>query len=129
MNTYYTLIAESEMLSLQSHFYRVEVCSTKRGHRALFTLSGYCSSKGYYFQKRTRGDDVFRVKIAKSLGCKVYEIPSMTVKAETLVSYLKCHGTLPWQPDPDSNLHHLKKEISPSYHIFCNTSCLKRGTF
>lgn len=128
MTTRYTLIAADGPVSLESHFYCVEIGSTRRAHRALFTLSGYCASKGHYFQKRTRGDDIFRLKIAESLGCKVYELPSMTVKAETMVSYLKCHGALPWQPDSCHNLHQLKQKSSPTYYLHCHTKCLKRET-
>lgn len=129
MKTYYTLIAEDGPITLDTHFYRVQIGSNFSGHRALFTLSGYCSSKGYYFQKRTHGDDVFRLKIAESLGCKVYDLPCMDAKAETLVSYLREHGCLPWQPDSAHNLHQMKARTSPSYLLLCNTKCLKRGTF
>lgn len=129
MKTYYTLIAEDGAITLDTHFYRVQIGSNFLSHRALFMLSGYCSSKGYYFRKRTRGDDVFRMKIAESLGCKVYELPCMDAKAETLVSYLRKHAVLPWQPDSASNLRQLKEKTSPSFYLLCNTKCLKRGTF
>lgn len=129
MITLYTMIAEPAELSLQSHFYCVEIGSTKMAHRALFTLSGYCSSKGYYFQKRTRGDDIFRLKVAESLGCKVYELPCMVIKVEKLVSHLRKHGCLPWQPADSGHLRHLKQQTQPTFFLSCNTSCLKRGTF
>lgn len=129
MKTYYTLIAEDGDITLDTHFYRVQIGSNFLSHRALFMLSGYCSSKGYYFRKRTRGDDIFRLKIAESLGCKVYDLPCMDAKAETLVSYLRKHSVLPWQPDPANNLRQLKEQTSPSFYLLCNTKCLKRGTF
>lgn len=127
MTTFYTMIAEDNAISLHSHFYRVQIGSTKAAHRALFTLSGYCCSKGYYFQKRTRADDIFRLKIAESLGCQVYDLPCMDAKVEELVSHLRTHGNLPWQPATDNNLHYMKAKISPSYYLLCNTKCLKRN--
>lgn len=129
MKTYYTLIAEDGTITLDTHFYRVQIGSNFLSHRALFLLSGYCSSKGYYFRKRTRADDIFRMKIAESLGCKVYDLPCMDAKVETLVSYLRKHAVLPWQPDSASNLRQLKEKTSPSFYLLCNTKCLKRGTF
>lgn len=129
MNTLYTMIAEPAEISLQSHFYCVEIGNNPRAHKALFALSRYCLENNFYFQKRTRGDDIFRLKVAESLGCKVYDLPCMDAKAETLVSHLRRHGSLPWQPDSAHNLHHMKARTSPSYLLLCNTKCLKRGTF
>lgn len=129
MKTYYTLIAEDGTITMNTHFYCVQIGSNFLSHRALFMLSGYCRSKGYYFRKRTRGDDVFRLKIAESLGCKVCELPCMDAKAETLVSYLRKHSVLPWQPGSASNLRQMKEKTSPSFYLLCNTKCLKRGTF
>ena len=129
MVTYYTMIAESGALSLQSHFYRVAIGSTPSAHKALFVLSRYCSEQRFYFQKRTLADDRFRLKIAGSLGVKVYELPCMDAKVENLVFHLQKHGSLPWQPANAGNLRHLKAHSSPSYYLLCNTSCLKRGTF
>lgn len=128
MKTYYTMIAEDGPITLNTHFYRVQIGSSPTGHKALFILSGYCSNKGYYFRKRTRGDDIFRMKIAESLGCKVYDLPCMDAKVESLVSYLRKHGRLPWQPSSTHNIHYMKAKTSPSYLLLCNTSCLKRGT-
>lgn len=129
MKTYYTLIAEDGTITMDTHFYRVQIGSNFLSHRALFELSFYCVSKGYYFRKRTRGDDVFRLKIAESLGCKVYELPCMDAKVECLVNFLKKHDSLPWQPDSASNLRQMKEKTSPSFYLLCNTKCLKRGTF
>lgn len=129
MITYYTMIAETALLSLNSHFYRVQIGSTPKAHKALFALSRYCSEHHFYFQKRTLADDRFRLKIAESLGVKVYDLPCMDAKVECLVNFLQKHGSLPWSPATDGNLHHLKAQTSPSYFLICNTECLKRGTF
>lgn len=128
MNTLYTMIAEPNELKLESHFYCVEIGNNPRAHKALFALSRYCSENNFYFRKRSRGDDIFRLKVAASLGCKVYELPCMDAKVETLVSYLRKHGQLPWQPANSGNLHFMKAISSPSYLLLCNTKCLKRGT-
>lgn len=128
MTTLYTLIAADGPVSLESHFYCVEIGSTRRAHKAIFILSGYCSSKNYYFRKRTRGDDIFRLKIAESLGCKVYDLPSMVIKVEQLVAHLRNYGRLPWHPGDSANLHFMKAKTSPSYLLLCNTKCLKRET-
>lgn len=129
MVTYFTMIAEIGELSLQSHFYRVSVGSTPAAHKALFALSRYCSEHNYYFQKRTLADDRFRLRIAESLGVKVYELPCMDAKVETLVHHLQKHGCLPWQPADSGNMRFLKAHTSASYFLLCNTECLKRGTF
>lgn len=128
MNTLYTMIAEPAEISLQSHFYVVEIGNNPRAHKALFALSRYCHENNFYFQKRTRGDDIFRLKVAESLGCKVYDLPSMVIKVEQLVAHLRNHGSLPWHPGDSANLHHMKAKTSPSYLLLCNTKCLKRGT-
>lgn len=128
MDTYYTMIAEPAEISLQSHFYAVTIGNNPRAHKALFALSRYCHENNFYFQKRTRSDDIFRLKIAESLGCKVYDLPCMVIKVEKLVSHLRNHGGLPWQPCDSANLHHMKKQTSPTYFLSCNTKCLKRGT-
>ena len=128
MNTYYTMIAEPAKISLQSHFYAVIIGNNPRAHKALFALSRYCHENNFYFQKRTRSDDVFRLKIAESLGCKVYDLPCMVIKVEKLVSHLRNHGGLPWQPCDSANIHHMKKKTSPTYFLSCNTKCLKRGS-
>lgn len=128
MITYYTMIAEPAEISLQSHFYAVTIGNNPRAHKALFALSRYCHENNFYFQKRTRSDDIFRLKIADSLGCKVYELPCMVIKVEKLVSHLRNHGDLPWKPCESANLHHMKKQTSPNYFLSCNTKCLKRGT-
>lgn len=128
MTTYFTLIAEDGAITLNTHFYRVQIGSNYLSHRAFFTLSGYCSSNGYYFQKRTRSDDIFRVRIAESLGCKVYELQCMDAKVETLVSHLRKHGCLPWQPADSGHLRHLKKQTEPTFFLSCNTMCLERNT-
>lgn len=127
MVTYYTMIAETGLISLQSHFYRVAIGSTPAAHKALFALSRYCSEHHFYFQKRTLADDRFRLKIAGSLGVKVYELPCMDAKVETLVNHLQKHGSLPWQPADNGNLRRLKAQSSPSYYLICNTECLMRG--
>lgn len=129
MITYYTMIAEPEELSLQSHFYCVEIGNNPQAHKALFAISRYCSENKFYFRKRTRGDDIFRLKVAESLGCKVYDLPCMVIKVQKLASHLRNHGSLPWKPDSAHNLHHMKEKTSPSYLLLCNTKCLKRGTF
>lgn len=129
MITYYTMIAETGTLSLSSHFYRVQIGSTPKAHKALFALSRYCSEQHFYFQKRTLADDRFRLKIAESLGVKVYELPCMDAKVECLVDFLKKNGSLPWKPADAGNLRHLMAQSSPSYYLHCNTECLKRGTF
>ena len=129
MVTYYTMIAETNLLSLNSHFYRVAIGSTPKAHKALFALSRYCSEQHFYFQKRTLADDRFRLKIAESLGVKVYELPCMDAKVENLVFHLQKNGSLPWHPADAGNLRHLKAQTSPSYLLLCNTECLKRGTF
>lgn len=129
MTTYYTMIAEYGALSLQSHFYRVAIGSTPAAHKALFALSRYCSEQHFYFQKRTLADDRFRLKVAASMGVKVYELPCMDAKVENLVFHLQKHGSLPWHPADSGNMHHLKAQSSPSYYLLCNTECLKRGTF
>ena len=128
MNTYYTMIAEPAEISLQSHFYAVTIGNNPRAHKALFALSRYCHENNFYFQKRTLGDDIFRLKVAESLGCKVYDLPCMVIKVEQLVAHLRNHGNLPWQPCDSANLHHMKKQTSPNYFLSCNTKCLKRGT-
>lgn len=127
MNTYYTLIAESGAISLQSHFYRVQVGTNRAARKAFFVLTGYCSSKNYYFRKRSVDDDTFRLRIAESLGCQVYDLPCMDAKVEQLISHLRTHGSLPWQPATANNLHYMKAKTSPSYYLLCNTKCLKRN--
>lgn len=129
MVTYYTMIAENGLLSLHSHFYRVAISSTPAAHKALFALSRYCSEHHFYFQKRTIADDRFRLRVAESLGVKVYELPCMDAKVETLVFHLKKRGCLPWQPEDSGNLRFLKAQSSPSFYLLCHTECLKRGTF
>lgn len=128
MKTYYTMIAETYTLSLNSHFYRVQIGSTPKARKALFALSRYCSEHHFYFQKRTLADDRFRLRVAESLGVKVYELPCMDAKVECLVNFLQKHGSLPWQPDTANNLRQMKEKISPSFYLLCNTKCLKRDT-
>ena len=129
MITLYTMIAEPDAITLQSHFYCVEIGNNQQAHKALFAISRYCSENKFYFRKRTRGDDIFRLKVAESLGCKVYELPCMVIKVEKLVSCLRNHGSLPWQPADSGQLRHLKTQTEPTFFLSCNTSCLKRGTF
>ena len=128
MTTMYTMICEDNAISLHSHFYRVEIGNNPQAHKALFALSRYCHENNFYFQKRTRGDDIFRLKIAESLGCKVYELPCMIVKVEKLVYHLRKHGSLPWQPADSGNLRHLKVQTSPNFVLLSNTMCLERRT-
>lgn len=128
MNTYYTMIAEPAEITLRSHFYMVEIGNNPRAHKALFALSRYCRENNFYFQKRTRTDDIFRLKVAASLGCKVYELPCMVSKVEKLVAHLKNHGSLPWQPCDSGHLRYLKAQTEPTFFLSCNTSCLKRGS-
>lgn len=129
MNTLYTMIAEPDTISLQSHFYCVEIGNNPQAHKALFAISRYCNENNFYFQKRTRGDDIFRLKVAESLGVKVYDLPTMVIKVEKMVSYLRNHGSLPWQPADSGHLRHLKEQTQPNFFLSCNTSCLKRGTY
>lgn len=129
MITLYTMIAEPDAITLQSHFYCVEIGNNPLAHKALFAISRYCSENKFYFRKRTRGDDIFRLKVAESLGCKVYELPCMVIKVEKLASHLRNHGRLPWQPADSGHLRHLKQQTQPTFFLSCNTSCLKRGTF
>lgn len=129
MNTIYTMIAEPEELTLQSHFYQVQVGTSKAAQRAVLILNGYCRSQSFYFVKRSHEDDVFRLKVAESLGCKVYDLPCMVIKVENLVSHLRNHGSLPWQPADSGQLRHLKEQTQPTFFLSCNTSCLKRGTY
>ncbi len=129
MNTLYTMIAEPAAITLHSHFYCVEIGNNPHAHKALFAISRYCHDNNFYFQKRTRGDDIFRLKVAESLGCKVYELPCMVIKVVKLVSHLRNHGSLPWQPDDSGHLRHLKVQTQPSFFLSCNTSCLKRGAY
>ena len=129
MITLYTMIAEPEELTLQSHFYQVQVGTSKAAQRAVLILNGYCRSQSFYFVKRSHEDDVFRLKVAESLGCKVYELPCMIIKAEKLISYLRNHNCLPWQPVDSGNLRHLMELTQPTFFLSCNTKCLKRGTY
>lgn len=129
MVTLYTMIAEPDAITLQSHFYRVEIGNNPQAHKALFAISRYCSENKFYFRKRTRGDDIFRLKVAESLGCKVYELPCMVIKVEKLVSHLRKHGCLPWKPADSGQLRHLKVQTQPTFFLTCNTSCLKRRSF
>ena len=129
MNTLYTMIAEPAEISLQSNFYVVEIGNNPRAHKALFALSRYCHENKFYFQKRTRCDDIFRLKVAESLGCKVYDLPCMVIKVEKLVSHLRNHGRLPWQPADSGQLRHLKAQTEPTFFLSCNTSCLKRREY
>lgn len=129
MVTLYTMIAESAELSLQSHFYCVEIGNNPQAHKALFAISRYCDEHKFYFRKRTRGDDIFRLKVAESLGCKVYDLPCMVIRVEKLISYLRNHGSLPWQPADSGQLRHLKAQTQPTFFLSCNTSCLKRREY
>lgn len=123
------MIAEPAEISLLSHFYCVEIGNNPQAHKALFAISRYCNENKFYFRKRTRGDDIFRLKVAESLGCKVYELPCMVIKVEKLVSHLRNHGCLPWQPADSGHLRHLKVQTQPTFFLSCNTSCLKRRSF
>lgn len=123
------MIAEPDAITLQSHLYCVEIGNNPQAHKALFAISRYCSENKFYFRKRTRGDGIFRLKVAESLGCKVYELPCMVIKVEKLASHLSNHGSLPWQPADSCRLRHLKVQTQPTFFLSCNTSCLKRGTF
>ena len=127
MITYYTLIAEPLELSLNSHFYMVKVGSTKKAQQALFVLNAHCRQNKLYFYKQCREDDVFRLKVAKSLGVKVFELPEMVIDVETLAKSIINHDPFPWQPHDSENLHYLKQKTDTNYLLFCNTSCLKRG--
>lgn len=127
MITYYTLIAEKQELSLNSHFYMVKVGSSRKAQRALFVLNAHCRQNNFYFVKQCREDDVFRLKVAASLGVKVFELPEMVVDVETLAKSIIKGNPFPWQPHDSHNLHYLKQHTDTDYLIFCNTKCLKRG--
>lgn len=126
MFTLYTLIAEDKTLSLQSHFYHVQVGSTPAAQRALFALNAYCRSHKYYFAKRSEEDAHFRVRVAQSLGVKVYELPTMVAKVEHLVSHLRAHGALPFTPADSHNLMFVKARSEPSFYLLNQLKCLKR---
>lgn len=128
MITYYTLIAETQALSLNSHFYMVKVGSIKKAQQALFVLNGYCRQNNFYFVKQCREDDLFRLKVAESLGVKVFELPEMVADVVNLAKAINEGDPLPWKPHDSHNLHYLKQQTDTNYLLFCNTSCLKRGT-
>lgn len=128
MVTYYTFIAEKNTLSLLSHFYRVQVGTNALAQNAVKKLRFYAVANNYYFSKRDRKDDLFRLNVASSLGVKVYELPTMTIKVNDLLSYLLEHNCLPWKQDVTFNLHFLKQKSDVNYLFLCNTKCLKRGT-
>lgn len=48
--------------------------------------------------------------------------------AITLAKAVIKHDPLPWKPHDSENLHYLKQHTDTNYLLFCNTSCLKRGT-
>lgn len=127
MNTIYTMIAEDKQVSLQSRFYHVYVGSTPAAQKALFYLGGYCTDHHYYLAKRDNNDAEFRLRIAESLGVQLYELPCMVAKVEKLVSHLRLHGDLPFQPCDSANYRQMKEKISPSFYLNCITKCLKRG--
>lgn len=128
MITMYTMIVEDNELSLYSHFYHVQVGRSSTSQKALFALNAYCKANNYYFARRSETDAQFRLRIAESLGVKVYELPSMLAKVETLVSYLRQHGQLPWKPADSANYRQMKAKISPSFYLFHRSQCLKRDT-
>lgn len=128
MITYWTLIIEDGALTLQSHYYTVEVGSSAAAQRAMFYLGGYCSEHGYYFRKRDNEDAIFRSRIAESFGLKVHQLPSMLAKVEHLVSHLKRYGEVPFVPADCHNYDYAQKQTSPTYFFNRNTMCLKRGT-
>lgn len=127
MITMYTMIAEDKELSLQSHFYHVRVGSTPTAQKALYFLGGYCHKKGYYLAKRSNEDVEFRLRVAESLNVQVYELPCMVAKVEELVSHLRLHGQLPFQPADSANYRQFKEKTSPSFYLNCLTECLKRS--
>ena len=126
MNTIYTMIAADGEVTLQSRFYHVQVGSTPAAQKALFYLGGYCHKKHYYLAKRSNEDAEFRLRIAESLGVQLYELPCMVAKVELLVSHLRLHGDLPFQPCDSANYRQMKEQISPSFYLNCITKCLKR---
>lgn len=128
MVTMWTMIIEDNDLSLNSHFYHVECGSSAAAQKAMFFLGGYCHSHHYYLRKRDNEDAQFRLNVAESLGVKVYDLPCMVAKVETLVSHLRKHGCLPFTPMGDNNRHVLKQKTDTKYRFLCNTMCLKRGT-
>ena len=115
MVTIYTMIAEDKEITLQSHFYQVQVGSTPAAQKALFVLGGHCHKHHYYLAKRSPGDAEFRLKIAASLGVKVYQLPCMVAKVETLVQHLLRQEVLPWQPCKSGNLDYFLRQTSPTY--------------
>lgn len=121
------MIAEDSQVSLQSRFYHVQVGSTPAAQKALFYLGGYCHQMHYYLAKRSNEDAEFRLRIAESLGVQVYELPCMVAKVEKLVSHLRLHGELPFQPCDSANYRQLKESTSPSFYLNCITKCLKRS--
>lgn len=129
MKTIYTMIAADGPVSLQSRFYHVYVGSSPAAQQALFYLGGYCHTKHYYLAKRSNEDAKFRLNIAESLGVQVYELPCMVAKVETLVSHLRLHGDLPFQPADSANYHHLSQQIKPTYFFNCITKCPKRQSY
>lgn len=128
MEHIYTMIVEDGQLSLKSHYYDVYVGDSAAAQKALFYLNAWCAQHGYYFRKRDIRDAHFRLNIAKSLGCKVYEVPCMVAKVQNLVSSLKKNGSLPFKPTLNNNFREFKKQVNPTFYFNSITNCLKRGT-
>lgn len=128
MTTMYTMICEDNAISLQSHFYHVLVGSSPAAQKAFFYLGGYCNSHHYYLAKRSNEDAEFRLRIAESLEINVYDLPCMVAKVETLVSYLRKHGSLPFNPSFNDSYIDFRKQTSPNFVLFSNTMCLERNT-
>lgn len=128
MTTMYTMICEDNAISLNSHFYHVLVGSSPASQKAFFFLGGYCNSHHYYLAKRSNEDAQFRLRIAESLGINVYDLPCMVAKVETLVSHLRKHGSLPFNPSFNDSYIDFRKQTSPNFVLFSNTMCLERNT-
>lgn len=124
----YTMICEDNAISLHSHFYHVSVGSSAAAQKAFFILNAYCISHHYYLAKRSNEDAEFRLRIAESLGINVYDLPCMVAKVETLVSYLRKHGRLPFNPSFNDSYVNFRKQTSPNFLLFSNTMCLERNT-
>lgn len=128
MVTIYTMIAADGPISLQSKFYHIQVGNNPYAQKAFFYLGGYCHQHNYYLARRSNEDAEFRLRVAKSLGVQVYDLPCMVIKVEKLVSHLRLHNELLFHPADSANLRFFKQKTDPTFYFLCNTKCPKRST-
>lgn len=129
MERYYVLIDAGQEIDHSTKFFHVAVGSTQKCLDNLIWLQQWCKEHNCYFKMRSEETDTFLLRIAESLGTKVYCLPSIEVKVRPLVAHLKNFNRTPEIPPERAGFSYFRKQIDHKFYLSCHTSCRARHTY